>query len=375
MDKLLRIISRHLEIFFIITRLCKRKTDVGIGGENRQSSDPEVNPKSENDMETRLGENKAQLIDLKKELKESIGAFIDKLFDRISGFLEEEYKGDLAGLKDEFIELKSRVKDLESAKEKGRSPVLDFIPYEEESLFSIDLDVELENDLNSENISANLKNVFKTKKGITLSENAYLAKEGDNRWKITDNERIYIIKKEDKTLNIYTGKLNIIEVVNALKSNFEDITKDQLEKIKIITGMATLLSADEAEIIKKPPQLDKNLRLDEFLADVFCYASETKERFQDFIKIPLLYNKGVALLNKGEEWAYIEAKKCFEEVVTINPNLRGAWLNRGVALGELGEIVDEIVCYEKALYLNRNYKKALRNMKIAKKEKKRHERN
>jgi len=75
-------------------------------------------------------------------------------------------------------------------------------PFEVSYLFSMDIDAQLESDLNNGIIPQKLKSEFETK-GITLSKNASLVKEEDNKWKINDREEIYIIKKENKTLNIY----------------------------------------------------------------------------------------------------------------------------------------------------------------------------
>jgi hypothetical protein len=77
-------------------------------------------------------------------------------------------------------------------------------------LSSMDVDTRLEDDMNKGVISEGLKNEFKTKKEITLSQNAYLKKEKDNKWRITDGWGTYIIKKEDKKLNIYSGYFLII---------------------------------------------------------------------------------------------------------------------------------------------------------------------
>lgn len=77
-------------------------------------------------------------------------------------------------------------------------------------LFSMDVDTQLEDDLNKGGISEGLKNEFKTKKEITLSQNAYLKKENNNKWRISDGREIYIIKKEDKKLNIYSDYSLII---------------------------------------------------------------------------------------------------------------------------------------------------------------------
>ena len=70
--------------------------------------------------------------------------------------------------------------------------------------YSFSIDAQLENDLRENIISKKLKDAFKTKKEIILSRNASLEKEKDNKWKITDGEEIYIIKKEDEKLNIYS---------------------------------------------------------------------------------------------------------------------------------------------------------------------------
>jgi hypothetical protein len=73
-------------------------------------------------------------------------------------------------------------------------------------LFSIDIDAQLEGELNEGIISERLENEFKTKKEITFTGKPNLRKEKNNRWKITDGEEIFILKKdkkEDKKLNIY----------------------------------------------------------------------------------------------------------------------------------------------------------------------------
>ena len=74
----------------------------------------------------------------------------------------------------------------------------------DEYLFSID--AEFEDDLNNGIISEKLKDKFKTGgEGYPISENAMVTKEKDDKWVITDGEKIYIVNKED-------GKLNITDV-------------------------------------------------------------------------------------------------------------------------------------------------------------------
>ena len=69
-----------------------------------------------------------------------------------------------------------------------------------EYLFSIEK--EFEDELNKGIISEKLRDIFKTN-GFPLSENAMVTKEKDDKWVITDGEKIYIVKKEDGKLNIY----------------------------------------------------------------------------------------------------------------------------------------------------------------------------
>jgi len=66
------------------------------------------------------------------------------------------------------------------------------------------IDTEFEDDLNKGIISEKLKDILKTE-GFPLSENAKVTvtKEKDDKWEITDGEKIYIVKKEDGKLNIY----------------------------------------------------------------------------------------------------------------------------------------------------------------------------
>jgi tetratricopeptide (TPR) repeat protein len=351
-----------------------------ISRDKERTVDREPISRSGNKSDTHLSENKKQLNDLKKEPKERIDAGLKEIFEGISEEVERRVS--------EEVE-----KALESVKEKEKSVACDIISSKEEPLFSIDLDAPLENELNSEIISGKLKNVFETKKEFRLSENVYLVKEEDNRWKITDNDKIYIIKKEeDKILNIYREKLNITEVANALRSlsgevgsldrdevlkNIElldpyfeyHLTVPKLRKLKLIIGIATLLSEDESELFNIPPEIEeKNYPLDEFVDRVASYASESKKRFKDLVNIPSLYHEGIALLKKGEEEDNRKAHGHFSKILSTNPKFKGAWLNKGYAMGKLGDLEGEIICYINALQIDKNYKKAKSNINDAIKE-------
>lgn len=63
-----------------------------------------------------------------------------------------------------------------------------------------------EEDLNKCVISEKLRSIFKTK-GSQISEDATVIKE-DGEWRITDGEKIYIIRKEKGRLNVYTKSEN-----------------------------------------------------------------------------------------------------------------------------------------------------------------------
>jgi len=68
-------------------------------------------------------------------------------------------------------------------------------------LFSVD-DGEMEKSLNAGDIPQKLENAFKDN-GLPLSENATVTKE-DNKWVVIDDDRKFIVKKENGILNIYS---------------------------------------------------------------------------------------------------------------------------------------------------------------------------
>jgi hypothetical protein len=70
-------------------------------------------------------------------------------------------------------------------------------------LFSIyDTNQKFEEDLNNGIIAEELENKFSSAE-YPLSDNAMVTKENDDKWVITDEEKIYIVKKADGSLNIY----------------------------------------------------------------------------------------------------------------------------------------------------------------------------
>jgi tetratricopeptide (TPR) repeat protein len=87
-------------------------------------------------------------------------------------------------------------------------------------------------------------------------------------------------------------------------------------------------------------------------------GSEEERKFY----ISFLFYTGCELLKRGE---FKEADVNFDQITTLNNNLRGAWLNRGVALGNMKRYKDEIECYKKAIKLNPSYAIAYYNKGLA----------
>ena len=76
---------------------------------------------------------------------------------------------------------------------------------EEDLRYLFSIDIGLEDELNRGKISEKLKDVFETK-GYSLSDNAIVMKEEEDKWIITDEEK-FIVKRDDGKLNIYENYL------------------------------------------------------------------------------------------------------------------------------------------------------------------------
>lgn len=60
-------------------------------------------------------------------------------------------------------------------------------------------------------------------------------------------------------------------------------------------------------------------------------------------------NRGIAL---GQIGQYQEELDNYERALALDPNQYKAWFNRGIVLGQLGCIEEEIESYKRALDLN-----------------------
>lgn len=102
-------------------------------------------------------------------------------------------------------------------------------------LFSTNTTAELEGDLCKGIIPKKLTKKFK-KKDILLSENITVKKEKEDEWKITNEEKTYIVKKEDKMLNIYdmTNEENYTDILpEEWKKRIERHAKSEGVKVQV----------------------------------------------------------------------------------------------------------------------------------------------
>ena len=117
-----------------------------------------------------------------------------------------------------------------------------------------------EGDLNNGIISEDLKKKFETEK-VPLSENAMVTKEKEDKWVITDGEKIYIVRKEDAKLNIYDGfywlrcrlkegRYEIVPQINKILLN--TISAVQVETINEKLGEGLGIPEQKVQLKKKP---------------------------------------------------------------------------------------------------------------------------
>jgi tetratricopeptide (TPR) repeat protein len=388
--------------------------------ETGTSEDSEEKSSEEGKTGTIIREAMEELLEFQEKLDKGRKDILNTILDGISG-LEGTYDKRLTKLEEDIKGLKGG-----NGKEKGAA--FDFIPFKEEHLFSIDINAQLEDDLNNEILSGKLKDEFKTKKGITLSENVTIIKEKEDRWTLTNEEKIYCIKKQDGKFLVYDKSKGVAETLGSVQkehlekivktllgeSGMEDL-KDMIEKLRgsgllgitddKLKGITTFLDSlkqvpkKDIKTIEESKKLKEELRkigesgltgittppeeLERFRQIMSLYTAVSKRdnkipeldgnrlllEFLDSVEermnkmnIHLFYNEGVILLRKG---AFGNAYKYFKEITKINENLKGAWLNRGVAAGESGDIEEEMFSYKKALEIDKKYEKALHNMKIA----------
>lgn len=161
------------------------------------------------------------------------------------------------------------------------------------------------------------------------------------------------------------GLEEVIEKLRKIKdSGLRTISEDDLDKVKVAVEIALLSSQENVNLSSPFGEEDENKIIENIV-----YISRLKgsiDEMQKQLKIESLHRKGIALYKKKE---YEEAGKCFAEITNINEDLKEGLLNRGAAFGMLGDIDKELECYERVLSLHPTYEKALRNQRMASKQK------
>ncbi|MCK4860065.1 MAG: hypothetical protein KAS87_05860, partial [Candidatus Omnitrophica bacterium] len=173
---------------------------------------------------------------------------------------------------------------------------------------------------------------------------------------------------------------NVLEQVRRLRSlrslPYNLIpTKDDAEKVERIQTILAVAGQLSEEDLKEPSKTEVPSNTSEIKVDAIdskdYVGISTTSKLEDRIKtiedvqlisIPKLYRTGTNFINKR---AFEEAYEWFDLITEISPNLKGAWLNKGVALFGLDKIKEELECYEEALWIDEKYDKALRNKEIA----------
>lgn len=147
------------------------------------------------------------------------------------------------------------------------------------------------------------------------------------------------------------------EVTEEIKKRIE-VRRKEVERMGLSFGIARVIS--ELEILRGvtlPPAEIAMIR-EETRRGIQIHRGEGREISK---KIEILFKKGVMLLKLGK---YEEAYEVFNDIISKDKNLKGAWLNRGVVAGGLGKTKKEIYYYGKALKLDQHYIPAITNLAL-----------
>ena len=145
--------------------------------------------------------------------------------------------------------------DLKAKKENGKLNIYEEIRKEvlgllreiktwKEKKYLFSIDARLEEDLNKGIITAELKNIFKTK--CPLSDNAIVTKGKESEWIITNKEKFFI-RKEDGKLNIYEKKPLLAAMATV---TYEEATNpSEQERIGLGTRIGTRVVKSAVELL------------------------------------------------------------------------------------------------------------------------------
>jgi tetratricopeptide (TPR) repeat protein len=138
-------------------------------------------------------------------------------------------------------------------------------------------------------------------------------------------------------------------------ANFPPEKKDKLESLLLAFQIGALLP-DIDEIENDEEKIDNKCemshRLAEALGDIKVVDIKNQGKRITELEITILHDKGIVLL---EARKYEKAYKCFEDIIKINPELKKAWLNRGIAARGMMNYEEERKCYDRALEKDPDY--------------------
>ena len=143
-------------------------------------------------------------------------------------------------------------------------------------------------------------------------------------------------------------------------------TDDEIERLsEDFTILKWFLKPGERDIHAPTEKLEK-IREEEKEAIYRKITLGDREEIEELTKlnIRLLFHTGCELLRR---WEFKRAYENFDYITKRNVNLKGAWLNKGIALGNMAKYEKEIECYDKALEISKNkeYASAWYNKGIA----------
>jgi tetratricopeptide (TPR) repeat protein len=250
-------------------------------------------------------------------------------------------------------------------------------------LFSVD--TRLEDNLKKNEFPEDLRDIFKNN-GFLLPENVPITKGNENEWIIADK---FIIRKENGELNVYfyieeikreekeaeemglfSALARVISELNALREGFLFLQSGEKDRLReLVKGEISSLAMDRvaSELDRSREREDRmheggisgdEVRIQEIHEEERGISEETEALYQEAVDL-LKEGEGIKLVKKGKnEKAYV----IFDRIILTNPNLKGAWLNKGVAAGRLGRRDEERYCYTEAFKIDRHYDKAIHNL-------------
>ena len=297
--------------------------------------------------EAGIGEDKEQVIDRKEKSNEKKEEVLSSISEVLRKWLEFDEKMEKF---DEMVE-KGRNEILKDRKDISNKIIEGISGLEDEYDKRLkDLKTSIEEDYDKRLID------LKT----SIIEELNKKKEGAVSDFITSKEDLEKIKDLAETVKSKKMLENLRKMIGDM--GLFNISDTELRKFGLIIGTASLLperDTDKSEPDKRTAQSTDHSH------PVTSHSSiDNLEKRIDGINIQLSYNKGVKLLKEGD---FGRAYECFHDITESNPDYdyEGAWLNKGFALGKLGDVDEEIKSYDKALNINPKYEKALHNMKIA----------